>query len=226
MIPTNLSPVAKQLPVYLFYKLPNNKGYRMFTTKPTAISHTFDLNIGKKTLTDAINIKFDRDYKGTQLIKKLFNLQEIHCRSNPDVLTVNLEKKNVKNQNEANAIIRFIKSLSNKKNKPVVVKDLAYDPYTLPGFIDNGFMDIHTCKTVRRSKIHQAGDELKSSIDSRDLFGILDNINNYIDVLLRREPATKAKSNKTLKKALKKANNNDYNLRMLHDKLSNLVYIP
>lgn len=87
-------------------------------------------------------------------------------------------------------------------------------------------MDIHTCKTVRRSKIHQAGDELKSSIDSRDLFGILDNINNYIDVLLRREPATKAKSNKTLKKALKKANNNDYNLRMLHDKLSNLVYIP
>ena len=99
MIPTNLSPVAKQLPEYLFYKLPNNKGYRMFTTKPTAISHTFDLNIGKKTLTDAINLKFDRDYKGTQLIKKLFNLQEIHCRSNPDVLTVNLEKKNVKNQN-------------------------------------------------------------------------------------------------------------------------------
>ena len=96
MIPTNLSPVAKQLPEYLFYKLPNNKGYRMFTTKPTAISHTFDLNIGKKTLTDAINLKFDRDYKGTQLIKKLFNLQEIHCRSNPDVLTVNLEKKNVK----------------------------------------------------------------------------------------------------------------------------------
>lgn len=69
MIPTNLSPVAKQLPEYLFYKLPNNKGYRMFTTKPTAISHTFDLNIGKKTLTDAINLKFDRDYKGTQLIK-------------------------------------------------------------------------------------------------------------------------------------------------------------
>ena len=98
MIPTNLSPVAKQLPEYLFYKLPNNKGYRMFTTKPTAISHTFDLNIGKKTLTDAINIKFDRDYKGTQLIKKLFNLQEIHCRSNPDVLTVNLEKKNVKSR--------------------------------------------------------------------------------------------------------------------------------
>ena len=50
MIPTNLSPVAKQLPEYLFYKLPNNKGYRMFTTKPTAISHTFDLNIGKKTM--------------------------------------------------------------------------------------------------------------------------------------------------------------------------------
>lgn len=45
-------------------------------------------------------------------------------------------------------------------------------------------------------------------------------------MLLRREPATKAKSNKTLKKALKKANNNDYKLRMLHDKLSNLVYIP
>lgn len=50
MIPTNLSPVAKQLPEYLFYKLTNNKGYWMFTSKPRAISHTFDLNVGQKML--------------------------------------------------------------------------------------------------------------------------------------------------------------------------------
>lgn len=228
---------AQKLPEYLFYRVQNknNAAYKMIQTKAHSLAPVYEINVKKSNLINAVKLKFDRDYKGVEKVKKTFQLKELHALSNPEALIVSLSKGGFRNQKDADAAAQFITAIGNKSSKPIIINDFDYDPYFVPSVIKAGVMDIRTSPAKRKAEILAAKNEVLKAFDN--LFdrntNLCDSISDIVDssiyfglTLVRKEPKTRITSNQKLRNKLEKIQNNDYKLRMLHNDLSNLVYNP
>lgn len=232
-----LAPTTQKLPEYLFYKVQNKTGvtYKMLKTTAPLTKPVCEINVKQGNLIQALKLKFDRDYKGTEKVKQIFELKELHALNNPEVLNVSLPKTGFVKTKDADAAAQFIAVLGDKKSKPVIINDLDYDPYFIQSLIKTGVMDIRTNSASKKAEIKMAKNELLKAFDNLfdrnidicdSITDIVDNIIYFCQKLVRKEPITKITSNQTLRNKLDKIQNNDYKLRMLHNDLSNLVYNP